>query len=594
VIRAQLLLQSNKVCLNTEQAQYTQDKNPKSDRWQHLWQAEGKRRAYDTQEHQMVDERMRVVEESNGLSTALDPLYDTPADQARKKQRAAYLESRQAFLNSQIEYARQMQVSLSYSYPALTAIKGETGANPGDIQKVQARLPQAFNEIRGDIDRISQWLADDPSKAWLFDSVVVSQLKDKTLSAQQRGQLIAEVERQRQSAAGGLMLGSVLSGGLFAASFVPGLQDFAIPLRVAGLGIGGAVAASEIPDLMLLDLAAQSGRGGAGALTNQSPEQARFNLVMGYANVGLAGLDVGLEVGAVQKLAGVTGKLAAAGVQVSREKWSQVMVWAKQGPEGVEKAKAFFASVKGVSKEKAAEAIQLIKNGFSPEVETVGVPGQSAVKTTEENVKDAKAMQSRGNAGGSGKGQEPPKPQTSTTPQLPEFKDVKLGKELGSGGNKIVYEVPGREDIAIAVLEKGRPANAIDKEIELLNDLKEQGLPTVEILGKTTHNGQPAVVMKKYAQGSKDLVRVENKNIKRIGESTLLNEKSVKDLKAIKSIMELKKIKINDLQFLIQKDGTIVISDPLGVTIGQRLRPNENNFKMIDKLIEAAEENIKK
>jgi hypothetical protein len=402
--KAQGLLKANKDHLNTEQAQYAQDKNPKSDRWSKLWQAEGKRRAYEIQEHQMVDERMRVVEESNGLSTALDPLYDTPADQVRKKQRAAYLESRQAFLNSQIEYTRQMQVSLSYSYPALTAIKGETGANPGDIQRVQARLPQAFNEIRGDIDRIGQWLADDPSKAWLFDSVVVSQLKDKSLSAQQRGQLIAEVERQRQSAAGGLMLGSVLSGGLFAASFVPGLQDFAIPLRMAGLGIGGGVAASEIPDLMLLDLAAQSGRGGAGALTNQSPEQARFNLVMGYANVGLAGLDVGLEVGAVQKLAGLTGKLASAGVQVSREKWSQVMSWVKQGPEGVEKAKAFFASVKGVSKEKAAEAIQLIKNGFSPEVETVGVPGQSAVKTAEENVKDAKALQSRGNAGGTATG----------------------------------------------------------------------------------------------------------------------------------------------------------------------------------------------
>jgi hypothetical protein len=68
---AQSLLKVNKDHLNTEQAQYAQDKNPKSDRWSNLWQAEGKRRAYETQEHQMVDERMRVVEESNDLSTAL-------------------------------------------------------------------------------------------------------------------------------------------------------------------------------------------------------------------------------------------------------------------------------------------------------------------------------------------------------------------------------------------------------------------------------------------------------------------------------------------------------------------------------------------
>jgi hypothetical protein len=152
----------------------------------------------------------------------------------------------------------------------------------------------------------------------------------------------------------------------------------------------------------LLDAAAQAGLGGAGKLTSQSPEQAKFNLVMGYANVGLAGLDVGLEVGAVQKLAGLTGKLASAGVQVSRQQWSQVMELAKQGPAGMAKAKALLASIKGMSQEKAAEAIQLIKNGFSPkDMEIVGVPsGQSAVKTTEENVKDAKALQSRGNAGG--------------------------------------------------------------------------------------------------------------------------------------------------------------------------------------------------
>jgi hypothetical protein len=123
----QRLLKSNKDRLNREQTQYAQDHNPKSDRWQHLWQAEEKRRAFETQEHQMVDERMRLIEESNGLGTALDPLYDKPADTARKKQRAAYLESRKAFLSAQIEFARQQQVSLNYAYPALAAIKGETG-----------------------------------------------------------------------------------------------------------------------------------------------------------------------------------------------------------------------------------------------------------------------------------------------------------------------------------------------------------------------------------------------------------------------------------------------------------------------------------
>jgi hypothetical protein len=350
----------------------------------------------------MVDERMRVIEESNGLGTALDPLYDTPADQSRKKERSKYLESRQAFLSAQIEYARQQQASLTYAYPALSAIKGETGENPQDIEKVQSRLPGAFDGIRGNIDHLSGEVAKDPSVAVLFDSVVAAQLQDKSITAPQRQQLTEWLNSKREEKAQNAQLGMLASSGLFVASFVPQLKGISLGLRLAGIGVGGAVAASEIPDLMMLDAAAQAGLGGAGKLTSQSPEQAKFNLVMGYANVGLAGLDVGLEVGAVQKLAGLTGKLASAGVQVSRQQWSQAMEWVKQGPAGIEKAKAFLGSIKGLSKEKAAEAIQLIKNGFSPEVETVGVPGQSAVKTTEENVKDAKAaLQAKTKGGGS-------------------------------------------------------------------------------------------------------------------------------------------------------------------------------------------------
>jgi hypothetical protein len=102
----------------------------------------------------MVDGRMRLVEESNGLETALDPLYDKPADTARKKQRTAYLESRKAFLTAQIEFARQQQVSLNYAYPALAAIKGETGENPEDMQKVQSRIPGAFDGIRSSHGRL--------------------------------------------------------------------------------------------------------------------------------------------------------------------------------------------------------------------------------------------------------------------------------------------------------------------------------------------------------------------------------------------------------------------------------------------------------
>jgi hypothetical protein len=123
-----------------------------------------------------------------------------------------------------------------------------------------------------------------------------------------------------------------------------------------------------------------------------------------------------------------------------------------------------------------------------------------------------------------------------------------------------------------------------------LNDLKERGLPTAEILGKTTHDGQPALIMKRYSQGSKDIVQTQKNKAKIIGKSDSLNEKNISDLKQIRSLMESKKIKIDDLQFLIDRDGSVVIADPLGYYLNTF--SSKTNKDTIDLLIKSAEENL--
>ncbi len=116
-------------------------------------------------------------------------------------------------------------------------------------------------------------------------------------------------------------------------------------------------------------------------------------------------------------------------------------------------------------------------------------------------------------------------------------------------------------------------------------------LPVVQIIEKGNFEGQPAVIMKKYMQGSKDIVRRIDNKMEIIGTSNLLNQKSIIDLRNIKRIMENSKISIDDLQFLIAKDGGIVISDPLNVYL--KTKPSKWNTQMIDKLIEVAQKNIK-
>jgi hypothetical protein len=589
--RAQGLLKSNNDRLNAEQTHYAQDTNPKSDRWKALWQAAHQTRQLEAQEQQselqqqqVFNQRYRVLPREPGMSNE----QYAQAKQAHEEK----LGTRQVELDQQLRRFHKERMNLRYAFPALAAVEDKDLQNQ-DVRAVQQRIPQKFDGIRGDIERLSGQLTQDPKVGLMLDAVVNQQLADYSQPEQQ--QLRQWVNAQQKARQGDQAMLGTLAGlsGLAAIgiSLTP-LAPAAAPFAAQATILGGATAVMGIPDLALMHQAAQAGRGGAGQLTNKSPEQALWELALGGAAVTLAATDMGLGVKQMGQLSRTAQELSQGGVTLSRGQWSDGLKAAQQGDGAVQRFIAGLKDASATAKEKIRRALASIYNGKDPQAELVDVPsGQSAVKTTEENAKDAaKALQAKTKGGGSGKSKQPPKPQAPTTPELPEFKDIKLGKELGSGGNKIAYEVPGREDVAIAILEKGKPADAINKEIGFLNELKEQGLPTVEVLGTTTHNGQPAMIMKKYAQGSKDVVQTEKNKARIIGKSELLNGKSISELKKVRSLMESKKIKIDDLQFLINRDGSVVIADPLGYHLNTS--PSKTNKDTIDLSIKSAEENL--
>ncbi|NME72939.1 hypothetical protein, partial [Flammeovirga aprica] len=164
-------------------------------------------------------------------------------------------------------------------------------------------------------------------------------------------------------------------------------------------------------------------------------------------------------------------------------------------------------------------------------------------------------------------------------------RDLKIGEVIGEGGNKFVHDIFGSDDMVVAILKVGKPINSIPKEMELLEVLFKNGLPVVEVFQFTPRT----MLMKKYVQGSKDIVKVVKKKPTIVGGSEYLNQNSVEDLLKIKSIMVKKKIQINDLQFLIDKEGRVVIADPLDVY--EKVSPNNKNIRMIDLLIEVAKKN---
>ncbi|KQZ29308.1 hypothetical protein [Duganella sp. Root1480D1] len=160
---------------------------------------------------------------------------------------------------------------------------------------------------------------------------------------------------------------------------------------------------------------------------------------------------------------------------------------------------------------------------------------------------------------------------------------------LGRGGNKDVFAFGQNE--AVGVLRAGKNSQLITDELKLLHQLDDLGIPTVNARGPVSIGEQPGLVFDRFAQGSKDIVRLENGKVRIVGESPLLNEQSIADLQGIRNTMVNNKVQINDLQFLISNEGRVVVADPLAVNLNTL--PSKNNLRMIDLLIQSAKKNGK-
>ena len=168
-----------------------------------------------------------------------------------------------------------------------------------------------------------------------------------------------------------------------------------------------------------------------------------------------------------------------------------------------------------------------------------------------------------------------------------ELNQDELGELVGKGGNKEVYAVGDGQ--VVAILQDGKPSSGIDKEITMLKQLEELGLPVVNA-EKVIVDGKPGILMDKYAQDSKSIVAYDGKKgkvmLKPEADTSLLNQNSIDDLTNIMQTMKDGKVSINDLQFLIAEDGHMVVADPLNIIPGQK--PSNNKIKMFNILIEEA------
>ena len=117
------------------------------------------------------------------------------------------------------------------------------------------------------------------------------------------------------------------------------------------------------------------------------------------------------------------------------------------------------------------------------------------------------------------------------------FDNLIQGKKIGSGGEKVVYEITNQPDKVLGILKDGVAVSKIDDEIALLKSISDEGLPVVTVFEKGVHNGKNAVIYERFALGSKDVVRTNNGIVEIVGNSKLLNQTSINDLTLIKNMM---------------------------------------------------------
>ena len=165
---------------------------------------------------------------------------------------------------------------------------------------------------------------------------------------------------------------------------------------------------------------------------------------------------------------------------------------------------------------------------------------------------------------------------------------LKVGKELGRGGMKTAYDLPGTGRALVTIPPGGW---SLDTEIVNLERLRKAGVPAAKILDVGNYKGSPAMVMKKYEDVVKP-VPPDTPLGKEFIASKLTNHKTLDSLIKIRDAIARENIIIFDLQYGISADGALEVVDPLSVLpVGDGLT-NENGLKTLDQLISAMKKKL--
>ena len=195
----------------------------------------------------------------------------------------AQLDQTQAKLNEIF----QVRGTLLLLYPASGLLRVEDVKETNNDAKLLATLNQRFESILSDIDKAAQGIVSEDIPLSQLEPLVAATLKETSQADIAAVEEYLKGDRSRENTF--RFLGFLAQIGLtIAAIFTGGIAGAVMGAIAAAMGIGQAVYEFEQADD--LNTVAKTGQAGGNQLL-ADPDAARFNYVMGWVNLVLAGID---------------------------------------------------------------------------------------------------------------------------------------------------------------------------------------------------------------------------------------------------------------------------------------------------------------
>lgn len=203
-------------------------------------------------------------------------------------------------LSPQIEEVKKVRATLRRCYPELGTVDTAAVKPSTSNAEIFQGMQEKFKALRDELDRLHTSIHEDDTPISKLGPIVAqtkaelgvgeADADDTTkLGAHVNDWLASEDTTEKVISFGGALLGIALGIGAIIAS-----GGWAVVLGLAGAGVGLGTAAYDLERADDLYTAAKAGVG-SGQFVDD-PEGAKFNYVMGWVNLVIAGLDVGLAV----------------------------------------------------------------------------------------------------------------------------------------------------------------------------------------------------------------------------------------------------------------------------------------------------------